>query len=127
MREFARVLKREGWAILFVPIMAEVTYKDPSITDPAERLRAFGQEDHVRRYGPDYADPLREAGFHVTITGVANLVSPEDAVRMGLTAAAGDIYLCRRTPSEAETLGSVMLVQLDSGHGYDDSHTRRHR
>jgi SAM-dependent methyltransferase len=96
MREFARVLKRDGWAILLVPIMADVTYEDPTITDPAERLRAFGQEDHVRRYGPDYADRLREAGFHVTITGIADLVSPEDAVRMGLTAAAGDIYFCTR-------------------------------
>jgi SAM-dependent methyltransferase len=99
MREFARVLKRDGWAILLVPIMAEVTYEDPSITEPAERLRAFGQEDHVRRYGPDYADRLREAGFHVTITRIVDLVSPEDTVRMGLTAAAGDIYLCTRAPS----------------------------
>jgi len=98
MREFARVLKRDGWAILLVPIMADVTYEDASITDPAERRRVFGQEDHVRRYGPDYADRLRETGFRVAITGIADLVSPEDAMRMGLTAAAGDIYFCTRAP-----------------------------
>jgi SAM-dependent methyltransferase len=98
MREFRRVLKRGGWAILLVPINAGKTYEDPSITEPAERLRVFGQEDHVRNYGPDYVDRLREAGFAVTETRVPDLVSPEDAQLMGLTQAAGEIYSCRRAP-----------------------------
>lgn len=51
MREFLRVLKPTGWAVLQVPIMAMKTIEDPSITDPDERLRVFGQHDHVRRYG----------------------------------------------------------------------------
>ena len=98
MREFRRVLKRGGWAILLVPITAGKTHEDPSITEPAERLRVFGQEDHVRIYGPDYVDRLREAGFAVTETRVPDLVSPEDAQLMGLTQAAGEIHLCRRAP-----------------------------
>lgn len=32
MREFWRVLKPTGWAILLVPIMAEVTFEDPSMS-----------------------------------------------------------------------------------------------
>lgn len=95
MREFHRVLKDDGWAILLVPITAERTLEDPSIVDPEERLRVFGQEDHVRRYGPDYLDRLREAGFKVTVSTVADIVdSEEEGVRMGLTAASGDIYYC---------------------------------
>jgi len=96
MREFCRVLKPDGWAILLVPITADKTFEDASVTDPAERLRLFGQEDHVRRYGPDYMDRLRESGFKVEKTSVADLVSPEDAVRMGLTAASGDIFHCTK-------------------------------
>lgn len=96
MREFLRVLKPGGWAILLVPVTADRTVEDPSVTDPAERLRRFGQEDHVRRYGPDYADRLREAGFDVSVTRVPDLVSAADAVRMGLTPAAGDIFHCTR-------------------------------
>lgn len=65
IREMYRVLTPGGWAILNVPITAPVTDEDPTVTDPAERLRLYGQEDHVRRYGPDYIDRLTEVGFHV--------------------------------------------------------------
>lgn len=99
MRELRRVLRGAGWAILLVPITAGRTREDPTIVDPAERLRAFGQEDHVRRYGPDYADRLREAGFRVDVTRIADLVEEEGAVRMGLTPAAGEIYFCTRSGS----------------------------
>lgn len=97
LREFYRVLKKDGWAILLVPIMADKTFEDPSITDPSERLRLFGQEDHVRIYGPDYCDRLREAGFQVTVTKVSDLFEKEDGVRMGLTPASGEIYYCTKT------------------------------
>jgi SAM-dependent methyltransferase len=48
MREFRRVLKPHGWAVLLVPIVISRTFEDPSITDPAERAKLFGQHDHVR-------------------------------------------------------------------------------
>jgi predicted SAM-dependent methyltransferase len=96
MREFHRVLRRNGWAILLVPITAEETFEDPSIVDPKQRLEAFGQEDHVRRYGPDYIDRLREAGFKVDVAKVEDLVDKDDAIRMGLTSASGEIYYCTK-------------------------------
>jgi SAM-dependent methyltransferase len=96
MREFFRVLRNNGWAILLVPITSEETFEDPSITDPAERLKAFGQEDHVRKYGPDYADRLRDAGFTVQVTKAGDLVGSEEATRMGLTSASGDIFYCTK-------------------------------
>ncbi len=96
MREFYRVLKNDGWALLTVPITAEVTFEDPSITDPGERLRLFGQDDHVRRYGKDFIDRLREAGFHVTVITVDDLVQEEDKIRMGLARETGEIYFCTK-------------------------------
>jgi SAM-dependent methyltransferase len=67
MREMRRVLKPGGWAILQTPISASLaaTYEDFSITDPKERERAFGQDDHVRIYAMDYVDRLKAAGFSV--------------------------------------------------------------
>lgn len=96
MREFYRVLGTKGWAILLVPITAEKTFEDPSIVEAQERLRLFGQHDHVRKYGPDYVDRLREAGFVVETTKVNNLVTKDEAVRMGLTVASGEIYYCTK-------------------------------
>ena len=97
IREFYRVLKNDGWAILLVPITADKTFEDPSIVEPDERLKAFGQEDHVRRYGTDYGDRLREAGFNVEVSTVGDLIPrDEDAIRMGLTSETGEIYYCTK-------------------------------
>ena len=96
MREFRRVLKQTGWAILLVPITAEKTFEDPTVTDPAERLRLFGQEDHVRRYGPDYVDRLREAGFDVVTTTPSEIVPAAETTRLGLNSGAVNIYHCQK-------------------------------
>lgn len=68
MRELFRVLKPRGFAILQVPIANNLskTVEDPSITDPRERERLFGQYDHVRIYSDkDYTRRLETAGFSV--------------------------------------------------------------
>jgi len=96
MREFCRVLKSDGWAILLVPVTADRTFEDPSVVDPAERLRLFGQEDHVRRYGPDYVDRLQGSGFNVREINVPDLCSGDEAQRMGLVRSTGSIHLCTK-------------------------------
>lgn len=66
LRELARVLRPGGWAVLQVPITrAGETIEDPDEADPAERLRRFGQADHVRAYGPDVAQRIEAAGLTV--------------------------------------------------------------
>lgn len=84
MRELYRVLKPGGWAILHVPILREVTYEDSSVTTPEARLRVFGQADHVRMYGLDYADRLREAGFEVTVEPFVDSFTTEEVESLGL-------------------------------------------
>jgi len=98
MAEFFRVLKTGGWAVLNVPITSEVTYEDPSITDPEERLKAFGQKDHVRRYGLDYGDRLRAAGFTVRVFTADSVANEEEVIRMGLptSGSSSEIYYCTK-------------------------------
>jgi ubiquinone/menaquinone biosynthesis C-methylase UbiE len=96
MRELARVLKPTGWAVLAVPVIRDKTFEDPKITSPADRLRVYGQEDHVRAYGQDFADRLRESGFDVTVDPFARGLSEEMVQRYGLSRE--DIYFCRKHP-----------------------------
>lgn len=99
MRELRRVLKSDDFAILLVPITAEVTFEDPTVTDPAERMRLFGQDDHVRRYGPDYVDRLRESGFVVRTIRAEDLAEQDQIEHFGFTKAAGEIFFCTRSPT----------------------------
>lgn len=63
MREIARVLSTTGLGLLQVPFRpGSVTDEDPS-APVEERLRRFGQADHVRYYGDDFEDRLVEAGL----------------------------------------------------------------
>ena len=113
MGELYRVLKPGGLAILQVPILQKTTFEDPSVTSEAERLRVFGQEDHVRIYGEDYVDRLEEAGFNVTIDKFILELSDEDVLRMRLPSAEtypADryIYVCRK-----KALTSFLADQLE--------------
>lgn len=86
MREIHRILKPGGMAIMQVPLNPDLekTIEDPSITDPEERHRLFGQYDHVRLFGQDYEDRLTEAGFKVTVVDYGAKLSREEFTRYAL-------------------------------------------
>lgn len=100
MRELYRVMAPGGWGMINVPITAPVTDEDPSVTDPAERLRRFGQEDHVRSYGPDYYDRQREAGFQVEVTSARDLAGTAELERYGIPITE-EVCICRKMESTA--------------------------
>lgn len=86
MRELYRVLKPGGWAILMVPLdrACAVTQEDATVVDPEERKRLYGQFDHVRLYGRDYAERLKSAGFIVTEDAMTERMASEEVFRAGL-------------------------------------------
>lgn len=84
MRELHRVLKPTGWAAIMVPLRDEMTIEDPSVTDPAERKRIFGEADHVRRYGLDIKDRLEETGFKVEVFMLGDVVANDNSDRFGI-------------------------------------------
>lgn len=67
MHELYRILKPGGMAVIQIPqdLSKAVTFEDDSITDKKERTKIFGQYDHVRVYGRDFFDKLRNVGFKV--------------------------------------------------------------
>ncbi len=93
LQELYRVLKPGGWASLQVPIKGDLTREDLSITDPKERLRLYGQEDHVRYYGHDFADRLQEAGFEVLLLPKSDLLASDELERISV-ACEYEVILC---------------------------------
>ncbi|TDL99329.1 MAG: SAM-dependent methyltransferase [Flavobacteriaceae bacterium] len=84
--EIYRVLKNKGWAILQVPMdyQKEETFEDPTITDKEERIRLFGQYDHLRVYGKDYYQRLSKFGFEVKKWSVQENFSAQEIQLMAL-------------------------------------------
>ena len=79
-----RVLRPGGWGSIQVPMRGDVTHEDPSVTDSRERRRLYGQEDHVRQYGGDFIDRLRDAGFEVLILSKQELLDADRLDRLSV-------------------------------------------
>lgn len=86
LSELYRVMKQGGWGIMQVPINynREVTYTDPEAKTEKQRLKVYGQNDHVREYGKDYPQRLSKGGFTVSPNDYVKKLSPELAKRYAL-------------------------------------------
>ena len=84
VRSACRILRPGGWALIMVPIHDAPTDEDPSITDPEERDRRFGQNDHVRYYGMDIVDRFEAAGFRTEVLTAADLLPADGRARHGV-------------------------------------------
>ena len=83
MQELYRVMKKGGVGIFQVPLnmSSKKTYEDFSITDPAQRNKAFGQYDHVRIYGMDFFERLEKVGFDVEKCDYISKLKPEEIIK----------------------------------------------
>jgi len=86
MRELYRVLKPGAWAILQVPAdnNRDRTFEDKNVTEPADRERYFGQHDHWRLYGRDYAGRLAQVGFQVEANRYCENINQATISKSGL-------------------------------------------
>jgi predicted SAM-dependent methyltransferase len=86
MSEMFRVLRPNGMAFVEVPVHRRDTYENSEARTPGQRLSEFGQEDHVRICGVDYAARLGRAGFQVEALWVEKEFDRADRQRMRLCA-----------------------------------------
>jgi len=93
--ELHRILRPGGWALVSVPTdMDAVTIEDPTIEDPQERARLFGETTHVRLYGHDVVKRLEAAGFDVEVD-LADDLDPALVARHGLRLDE-NLFFCRK-------------------------------
>ena len=66
MGELYRVLKKGGVCITSAPVFnIPKTIEKEEYNTPELRLKYYGQEDHLRKYGLDFKDRLESVGFNV--------------------------------------------------------------
>ncbi|MCS6820940.1 MAG: class I SAM-dependent methyltransferase [Microscillaceae bacterium] len=97
LSEIYRVMKPTAWAIIQSPIDMSLptTYEDHNITSPAEREKAFGQNDHVRIYGRDYSKHLAQIGFQVKEDDFVKQL-PKEVIEKHALPANEIIFLCKK-------------------------------
>jgi SAM-dependent methyltransferase len=96
MKEMHRTMRNGGWGIMMHPVNLDraETWEDESIDTAEKRYAAFGQRDHVREYGADFADRLRKAGFIVEENDYVQKFSQEEIKHYGLRSEI--IYIVRK-------------------------------
>lgn len=86
MKEMRRVIKSTGEILVMIPIETdlEFTYEDKSITSPKERLKHFGQIDHLRLYGMDFPKRAENANLICKAIRTNELTSEDGFIKYGL-------------------------------------------
>jgi SAM-dependent methyltransferase len=96
MRELRRVCSAGGQVLIMVPMSDDAaTREDLSDLPPKVRQQRFGEIDHLREYGRDLVDQLRDAGFAVSPFEPAVEIGEADRVRHGLDDRQ-TIFICTR-------------------------------
>ena len=99
LKELNRVLKSDGHLLIQVPLKKGETYQDNSIISKEGRLKAFGQEDHVRVYGEDSLPLiLNENGFSAKPIDIVREYNSEEKKIYGFSKNEV-IYVCRKATS----------------------------
>lgn len=85
--EIRRVLKDSGKFLLSFPICMDMdTFENPKIVSEEERLKYYGQKDHVRLYGKNYKEYIEGFGWQIKVMTPRNCMPEDDILKYGLIA-----------------------------------------
>lgn len=86
LRGIDNLIRPGGWHIFSIPIFPNRSSDEdfsPSLSDE-ERVRRFGQKDHVRVFGRDFMALMIESGLVERLLDLSSLVSSEELARWAI-------------------------------------------
>ena len=119
MRELARVLAPGGLGIIQVPWRPSGPTEEDLEADVDERIRRFGQHDHVRWYGDDFEQILMAQGLSVHRVNPRALFGARAVAWLSLKPAANNIWIVQPAGApalspRADPLQTRMSRMLDT-------------
>lgn len=99
LAELFRILRPGGWAIVNVPVKAVRTVDHQDAPLNPRTVADPRPAEHLRSYGPDFAERMAGAGFDVRVIEASELAGADEQTRLGLGVAAGSIYCGTKTPA----------------------------
>lgn len=93
LSELHRVLRPDGMLLLITPVIEgwSRTYEDCAVQSPEDRQLYFGQSDHVRVFGADIRERIRNAGF-----SLSEFTAEEPEVSKNSLKRGTKVFVCRR-------------------------------
>lgn len=100
--EIRRCLKPEGLFIFSTPICwSQRTYENSNVRTVKDRIKYYGQEDHVRLYGNDIVDRIEKFGFDVNLQQCKEIKSEDEIKKFGFLKE-DSVLLCRKRIDESK-------------------------
>ena len=98
LKELHRVLHKSGLLEITVPTDSnrETVYENPNIVNEEERIKHFGQNDHLRIFGNDFNDVLKLCGFEVEVVDGSTLPAEIRGVIGPADYDDNRVYICRK-------------------------------
>ena len=77
LKECARVLKDDGKMIVSVPYFPDSLCDDTKTTEE-DRIKYYGQADHVRGYGKDILEHLKDSAYKIEVINQRDYLSDDE-------------------------------------------------
>ncbi|MBP5416424.1 MAG: glycosyltransferase [Clostridiales bacterium] len=109
LAEVKRILRPGGIFIVSFPMSPDVDLieEDPEVTTDDERLRRYGQSDHVRLFGRNADQLLKKAGYEVSVIDGSEYPGNTLPVSGPSKYDINRLFLCRKETASSE--GSSVL------------------
>lgn len=101
LKEIRRILSPDGMLICSFPVSLDVDTvdEDPDAVSEEQRLRRYGQSDHVRLFGINADKLISEAGFDVTVINGEDCPDSIFPVTGPCLYDINRLYLCKKSKS----------------------------